>query len=414
MAGTVPGYIEVEKKNFNHFVGDIAWFGVAIPAIGSFLSIYALNLGANAFELGLLASAPSIFLLLSTFITNWWGRRHDTTYDALLWPSLIMRIRILALAFIPFLPPTWRVAGVIAVMSIFAIGSGLSNVFFMVFMQESISKPQFTRLISRRQMVMNLCLAGSTLLLGVWLEKVAFPVNYQVMFVVLFLATLVSLWHILQVRPLPLPDNAPQPTVLTPKPGETAVNPWQDAGYRTLVLMIGIVFIGYYASLPVIPLRLVNDLGATEGFISIYSFLELIGAATMAYFANRIVGRLGYRNMILTGMTITGLAMVILALAPSLTLTLPAALINGMAWVGTDISQFSFFSSRIADNNRRAFNNAYFQVVSISIFIAPLIGSTLASSGLSLTTVLLIGAGLRIAAGFLMSRYKDTTPIQAS
>ena len=111
----------------------------------------------------------------------------------------------------------------------------------------------------------------------------------------------------------------------------------------------------------------------------------------------------------MTGMAITGLAAIILGLAPTLAFTLPAALINGGAWVAADISQFSYFNHKIAQARKTAFSNAYFQAISIAIFIGPLIGSTLASSGVPLTTVLFIGAGLRILSGWLMHSYRIET-----
>jgi len=403
--------VQQEKRNIFHLVMDIAWFGLATPAMGSFLSVYFINLGATALHLGLLSALPAIFMLLGTFLTGPWSRRFPDNRRALVVPALIMRLRILLLAFVPLLPPEWRIPAALAMLALLASGSSVAGVVFLVLMQEAVTVRRFTHLLSQRQMAYNIGFALSTLALGVWLERVDFPLNYQVMFVVAFFLALVSMWHALQVRPLPEEMETPAPVPLNTAPARQ-VNPWRTSHFRGLVGMIGLVLAAYYAILPVIPLRLVNDLGATEGFIAIFSLLELTGAATMAYFAHRFVERFGHQAMIRACMTVAGLTAAILAVAPSMVFTLPAALINGAAWVGIDVSQFSFFRKMIGSGNKTAYTNAYYQMLSLVSFIGPLIGSTMASQGVSLPIVLLVGAALRVAAGWAMSFYRpaDAAP----
>lgn len=415
--GASPATLHIsrqETENHRHLVADIGWFGIAVPAIGGFLSIYAINLGADALALGLLASLPAIAMLAGTFLTEWWSNRYTDPVQAMLLPGLGMRLRILLLAFIPFLPPAWWVPALLAAMTVMAVATSISNVTFLVVLQQAVTRQRLTSLVSRRQFVMNLCIAGSTLLLGVWLERVAFPVNYQVMFGVLFAATMVSLWHVQRIRPLPEEaDTPPAETMRGPGP-QTSARPWRIPAFRSTAFLIGLVFLCYFSILPVIPLRLVNNLGASEGFISIYSFLELMGAATMARFASQLVSRFGHRTMVLTGMTITGVSAIILSVAPTLIITLPAALINGAAWTATDISQFSYFNQTVAQARKTPFTNAYFQALAVAMFIGPMIGSTLASSGIAIPVVLLIGAGLRILSGWLMHRHRVEPPALAN
>ncbi len=399
-----------ESANFRKLGMEIGWFGLAFPALGAFLSVYAINLGADALALGLLSSLPAVAMLLGTFLTDWWSSRYPSLMQALVIPSIITRMRLPILALVPFLPPAWRVPALVGLVSLMAVSTGLSMVMFTVVMQRSVTRGRFTDLISRRQLMFNLGLAVGTLALGFWLENVPFPVNYQIMQVALFGALLMSMRLVFQVRPLPeevlsTPDASP----LVEKG-----HPWRDPEYRSLALRIGLVLACYYAVLPVIPLRLVNDLGAAEGFISIYSFLELTGAISVALVARRLVDRFGHLNMVAGAMTVTGLCMVALALTPARELVLPFALINGAAWVATDISQFSFYAQTIRSARTTAYTSAYNQAISVAGIIGPLIGSLLASSGLSLPVVLLIGAGLRIASGWLMRTYRTPRPVSGA
>jgi predicted MFS family arabinose efflux permease len=393
------------KRNAHYHVLDIGWFGLAIPALGSFLSVYAIHLGASAFDLGLISSLPSLFMLFATFASGWWNQHFDNSIQAIQWPTLLSRARVLLLIALPLMPEAWRIPVFIINMALFAIPTGLANVSFLVLLRETISDDQLTSLVSRRQIVFNLSVAASTLGLGLWLEKVAFPLNYQVMFAFAFAAMMMSQLQLNRMQIL-YPRFEKAQTQKT-----TEDSPWRSPEFRRIAILIFALFASYFTLIPVIPLRLVNDLGASEGFISVYSFLELIGAATMAFFTSRVISRFGHRLVIIATMTITALGALILAGANTTLLTLPAAILAGGAWAATDITQYSFFSLAIRDAGKTSYSSAYFQTLSIAIFVGPMIGSTLANSGLDLSIVLVFGAALRLGAGLLTRRYR---PVQGT
>jgi MFS family permease len=114
------------------------------------------------------------------------------------------------------------------------------------------------------------------------------------------------------------------------------------------------------------------------------------------------MARLGTQRTIALGMIGTGLAAIMLALAPTLAMTLPAAALSGGMWTLAAISLFSLFSASTPPDSVTRYSTLYNQIVQLSIFIGPMLGSQLASTSLDLTTVLLIGAGLRLLAGVLI------------
>jgi MFS family permease len=388
----------LEDANFHHLVGDIGWFGLAIPAVGSFFSVFAIRLGATALHLGLLSSLPAVLMLVSSVLSNWWRARYPDSVKAVFWPTFIMRVRLLFFVLAPLLPAAWQAWSLVIVMAAVSIPMGIANIIFLVMMRETIREGRFTALISRRQLVLNLCVAGSTLVTGFWLERVAFPLNYQILFVAGFGLMMVSLWHVARLVPF---NVTPEPK---PDRADPDSRPWHSPRFRTLALMVTALFVGFTSMQSLISLRLVEDLGAAEDFIALYSFLELISAATGSTFANRLIKRFGHRRVVLASMTSTASAALILALAPSQILALPAAVLSGATWVMVDITQFSFFSARTPAEKRTSYTRAYFQTLAIATFIGPLIGSTLADQGVSLPAVMLVGAGLRLTAGVIFYR----------
>lgn len=386
---------EQAERNFHHLVLDIAWFGLAVPATSRFLSVYAIRLDASPMLLGWLAALPAIIALATSGLSAWWRRRHATTVQAVIWPSLGYRLMFLLPVFTPFLPAPLQPLWLILAVSLPAIPQGISSVLFLVMLRESVENTRLTALMSRRSLIFNVTVGAATLAFGVWLEKVAFPLNYQVMFLAAFAFSLMSYLNVQRIQAL-----APEP--LPVEPGAVAsVKPWKSQDFQRVAFISMIMHISFFTLAPIIPLHLVNGLGADEGFMSIFAVAELAAAAIMAAFTNRIVRRIGTRPTIAAGMFVTAVSSLVLALTPYLPVTLIASALSGAGWTVAAISLFAFFSESTPADSLTPYSTLYNQIVMLSIFIGPMVGSQLASSAIDLTAVLLIGTGLRVIAALL-------------
>lgn len=382
--------LDSEQSNFHHLVQNTVWFGLATPATARFLSVYAIHVGATPFQLGLIASLPGFAAVVAAALAQWWIRRHRTTIDAVRWPSLGLRTVYLLLAITPLLPAHWQPIWIIVAMVLPALAEGISSVAFMVAMREAVSENLLTQLLSRRQLAMNLTLGFGTLVFGFWLESAPFPFNYQAMFIVAFVCVLVSWWHTMRVKVPPIEHIVE----VTP-----STRIWQTPGFLTVVLITVATHIAFFSITPIITLRLVNELGASEQFMAYFGLAELAAAAFIAIFTNRIITRIGNRALISWSMLGTGLSALVLALAPSLPLTLLAAALGGASWTAANISLFGFFAEKTPMKGSPRYTTVYIQIIYVGVFIGPLIGSSMADMGMKLVTVLMCGALLRLLVG---------------
>jgi MFS family permease len=164
-----------------------------------------------------------------------------------------------------------------------------------------------------------------------------------------------------------------------------------------------VTHIAFIAIVPVVPLFLVNRLGATEGFMALFGMVELAAGASVAMFTTRLVNRIGNRALISIGMAGTGLAAAAIALSPNLTMTLIGAALSGASWTTVaSVGLFGYLMESTPSEDMTAVSSAYHQVIGLAAFVAPLIGSTLAQQGVSLVVVLMIGALLRVIASPLI------------
>jgi len=385
-----------EQANFVHFVADIAWFGISLAALSRFLSIFAIRVGASTAELSLIAALPGFVLLFSTTASGWWRRRFSGTDKAIRLPSFLFRFVFLLPAFTPFLPEQWQPLWLIISVSLAALPQGISNAIFVIMMRESISQERFTQLNSRRSSVMNLTVAIGALAFGMMLETMPYPHNYQLMFMIAFGFAIMSHWHVTRVHLL-YPDVKIEAEQKTTSEGSV----WHSRNFLHVALAVFITHVAFFSMIMVTPLKLVNELGAGEGFITTFGFVELFAGAFGASVAVKVIQRLGSDLTIAVSMIAAAAATFIIASATSLAITLPAAFLTGSGWTIATIGVLNLLAERTGTDNKTRTSIAFQQVVAVSIFIGPMIGWLLLDLNLSLSDILIVGTMLRLLAAVL-------------
>src|SRR5690606_9995433 len=114
-----------------------------------------------------------------------------------------------------------------------------------------------------------------------------------------------------------------------------------------------------------------------------------------------ILRRLGSRNTISLSMLITGLAAIVIALAPTLEFALIGAVLTGAGWNANNVAVLRFFTERTSANDINA-TTAYHEIIFVAMFLGPMLGSFVAGIGIPLVGVILWGAVMRILASLLV------------
>ncbi len=389
-----PNTDKLERANFKHLVGDIAWYGLPIAATSRFLSVYAIRLGASAMELGLISALPALIVVITVSMGGWWSRRYATAVQSLFWPALGQRLAFLLPFFAPFLPLQWQPIWLVVAVSVPALFQGISAVPFTVSMVDSIYPKRIMRLTSHRSLALNVTIAIGALILGFWLKNAPFPLNYQIMFLLAFGVSLISLYHCISVRPI-VPARAAQP-VEKAQAKPAAVSPWRTPGFRHVATVSVTCQLAFTLIIPIVPLFLVKRLGADEGFMALFALVELAAGAFGSVLAPRLAQRMGLRRMIAVTVAATAFNALIIALAPNLYVALFAAIFSGLCWTaGAGIGLFQFFVESTPDGEMAAYTTAFSQVNGLASFIGQMTGSLLVTGGVNLFAVLILGAVLR-------------------
>jgi predicted MFS family arabinose efflux permease len=226
----------------------------------------------------------------------------------------------------------------------------------------------------------------------VWLTRIAFPLNYQLMYLAAFGITLISLWHVRQTRSIyiePVRDTRFTDNIL----------PWRDRAFHRVIWLTVLTHIGFFMIFPFISLYLVDYRGANEEFVGLFVLIELVGGAFIATQLPRFAAQYGHFNMLPLGMVGLAISSLAIILAPSLPLTLFGSLLNGIFWTMVNVGLYGYYNEKLSPKNLTAYTVCYSQSVFGATFIGSLLSSQLFRLDLGIVAILLIGTVVRLLIG---------------
>ncbi len=289
---------------------------------------------------------------------------------------------------------------VVLIWALATLPQVILNVTFTMVMSAVAGPTQRIALMSRRWTVLGIATALSVAAAGWTLDRIATPLNYQVIFIASFGGGLLSFVFSTSLR---LPPNVPPPA---------ATAPWYRTWGRMLVLLrthrrftqfVASQFLfraGLMLTGPLLPLYYVKVVGATDAQIGIIGTVNS-GVLLVAYTAWATLARRRSQRLVLL-VACLGSAMYPLLVSQTLTYPLLAlwAALAGIAIAGVDLVLFDVLIATCPPDERGTAVGLYHTSVYIATFLAPLLG-TLAADYVALSTLLVVAAALRFG-GWLL------------
>ena len=186
--------------------GDSIAMGV-ITSVTPFLPVFIVRLGGSAFEVSLLTAIPAVggFLLAIPVGQFLQGKRRIVPWYS--GSRMIAHLSYAVAAVVVLLAPRPVVVpALLVVWAIAAIPSTIGMVAFPIVMDGAAGPRGRYEMMGRRWAIMGATTAITVALVGLILDRLPFPGNYQIAFVGFSIAGLVS-YHYSQ--PVPCPRRAP-------------------------------------------------------------------------------------------------------------------------------------------------------------------------------------------------------------
>lgn len=419
------------QSNFRHLYWDIAWYGVLSGSAISFAAVYLARLGGNALQLGLLSASPAIVGLAFTLpmgqlLTH--GRIDRNVF----WTAVLHRFFYLPWIFLPLLLSNqiqiWLLIGLTLLMSIpgTALSVGFNALFAAVVPTEWRGQVAGTR-----NALLALAFIITSLVCGVVLERLPYPLGYQVVFAIGLLGAAMSSLHLWFVRPgtgTPQESDGDETRDLG---GPGRMRAWGQSlrssvglrylrridlremvrpellkdGFGQIVLLLFAFHLAQYVAIPLFPLYWVDRLNLSDQEISlgnaVFYTAVLVGSMQLA----RLTRAYSNRQLMILGIGLMALYPLLTAVSQNLSVFLFTSVVGGIAWsiVGGVIA--NYILERTPDGQRRPAYLAWYNLALNGAILLGSLGGPLLAEPFGLVTVLLLSTVGRFLAALSFWRW---------
>jgi hypothetical protein len=396
---TPTSALSLYERNARYVMIDGLGVGL-VTGVATFLSVFLARLGASNVLVGLLTAMPAVtgallaiplgqFLGRQPNIVTWYARSRAWVLSSYALTGLV-----------PFLFGQSAPLAIIAIWAIATIPQTMVNIAFTLVMSAVAGPNKRMELMSRRWTTLGISNALSVAAVGWGLEQLAFPLNYQVVFICSFIGGLIS-YHF--STNIVLPPSTPPPAEHVPWRTSIAQMMRLLGEQRPFTQFVASQFVfrcGMAMAIPLFPLYWVRVIQASDGSIGLISMVQS-GVLLVAYGLWIYIARRWGAGNVLT-LCAFGLALYPLLTAAT-TSVWPLLIYAGIAGIfvaGSDLVIFDVLMGTAPESARGTAVGMYHTTNYLATFAAPLIGTALANY-VGIGTMLFVAAGLRLLGGIL-------------
>ncbi len=405
LAQWVPLDQSVQSQNIRRVLIDGIGVGIA-SAAAPYLPVFLTRLGADNFAIGLLTSMPALAgLIFAVPLGHFLAHRRNIVP----WYSgsrFLVQLCYTLTGLVPFFVTDQTVLMILLIWALATIPQTIVNVGFTVVMGAVAGPEGRFYLMSRRWSSLGITSAVVVAFAGIMLDRIVFPLNFQIVFIVLSMGGLLSLAFSSRID---LPPQVPPPHDHQSNTLWARWNGWLDLmrANPKFVKTIGSQFIyrfGLVFAIPLFPLYYVRELGATDeqiGFIATVNGAVLLGAY---FFWTRVTKKRGVRFALLTTTLTIAFYPIVLAFTQSIPAVILLAGIAGTFAAGIDLVLFDMVVSSYTLDRAATFVGIQQTTVYLASFIAPLVATTLATT-IGIPQALVIAGLIRLVGFGMFVRY---------
>jgi MFS family permease len=341
-----------------------------------------------------LASGPALIALLLTMPGAVLAERYRNQCRVRAIYGQAARVALLLCAALPFfLPPAALPLALVLVWTLKTLPDLVDGMGFTSVMARAVSPGRLARLTGTRWAMAGVVSAVSSALFGWMLERMRYPLNYQVVFLVSAVTAFADVALFTQIR-VPLLDR-PAPT--TSRSLVVRLRAYLGPVFRYrpfLRYQAATVLYTVTTSLPSALLSYfwVNNLRAPDAILGLRTSANSVASTVGCLLWARIIHRIGARKALLISAAGAALYPVLTALSPSPAWLVPVGALYGLSVPGASIALFDLMARSFSKERQPLFVGVHSQIQSAALFVGPLLGGALAG-WLPVGTVLLL-AGL--------------------
>jgi hypothetical protein len=389
---------DTRQRNIRSVLVDGIGVGI-VAGVSSFLAVFLVRLGASPLLVGLLTSMPALTgMLLAIPI----GRFLERQRNMVPWYSrarALVQASFALMGLVPFFfAPEGSAVAIIAIWALVTLPQTIVNITFTVVMGAVAGPRQRQYVMSRRWAILGATTAITVALVGAVLDRLSFPLNYQVVFIASCLGGLLSFAFSSQIS---IPDNQPQAAAAE---GRGLRDAWRvlrtNPTFGRFVLSAFVFNFGLNLALPLFPLYWVRELNASDFWIGLINTVNN-GIVLVGYFMWTAVTRRKGNVLVLR---LCAFGLVLYPLLTGLTGSVPPLLLYaalaGIFAAGLNLVLFDISLATVPPDRVASYIALYQLTTYVATLVAPLLGTFLAE-WVGYAMALFVAAALRLAGAAL-------------
>lgn len=393
--------LDIQKRNFRYVQIDAVGVGLA-SAAGPFLPVFLTLMDATNLQVGLLTTMPGVTGLFLALIV---GRFLQTRRKIVPWFSAARLVVLSCYALtglVPFfVPEKYIVISILVIWAFATLPQTMVAVCFSVVMN-AVAGPQGRyALMSRRWSTLGLTTAITVAFVGQVLDRIVFPLNYQIVFLTLSVGGLISYYFSSHIQ---LPDAEP-PEQLTGGFSKEGLKTYarlirNEPAFISFSLKRFVFLSGVSFAAPLFPLYFVKVVQASNSWIGFISTAQTAVVLIGYYLWTRQTQRRGSRFVLLCTTFGVALYPALTSMTTSEQVIVVLAGMAGIFQAGIDLVFFDELMKTVPIQYSATFVSIAQSMQHLSTIASPLIGTFLAGQ-IGIGGALLVSAGLRFT-GFAL------------
>jgi len=385
-----------------------------LAAASSFNAAYVLRLGGSNALVGLMSSLPALVASL-LFIPSARVLEARTRYLPWVVGSLfVARFGYVIIALLPLFVGRFLPELTVAVLVAITIPSVFFSTGWSPLLSDVVTPRSRATVLAWRSILSSATIAPLIFFAGRWLDSAPFPMNYQWMYALGWLAGGgIGVYLVSRIRVAP--QRCRTPVDRTRREKRT----WLDAlhvaaaenrGFFRIVVNTLLFNLGAWMVGPLFIIFYVRELGATDGWVGLLGTLAHVGVIAGYWLWRRIIRRAGEGRSLLISAPMVCIHPLLVALVPDLTFILFVEFLINVIAAGVNLSHSVIFLELLPEGRKHSSTAVYSMIMNIGAFVCPLIGVALADR-IGIVPTLFIGGAMRLVGAALFFLF-PVVPVQ--
>lgn len=391
----------INRVNFRNVQIDA--IGVGLASTGApFLPVLLARLGASTLHVSLLTFMPA---LTGALLAIPLGHFLETRKNIVPWFSFarlgVLMSYGLTGVLVLLLPQAIAILGILGLWAIATVPQTILSICFSVVMNKVAGSTGRFELMSHRWSILGFTNATTALIGGNFLDRVAFPLNYQVFFILLSVGGIISFYFSSKIV---LPDNPPQPKKVRTSFKNQVVSYvrliYQEKPFVSFIWKRFVFLSGAALAAPLLPIYYVRGIQASDYWIALIQIASNTTVIIGYFYWTSQSKRKGSRLVLLATTLGSSLFPILVGISHRVWPVVIFAGLNGIFQAGLNLVFFDELMKRVPDDHNETFVAAAQTLQYMSMIAAPLLAPVL-SEWLGLGPGLLIAGGISLI-GFIL------------